>query len=382
MWALYDRYHKRYVENRHDESKKWVYETPREQKDSSNTSISSKHLPSKEQQLIYPQPSPQKKKRNSTSSAGNSFSDVNTDQQEDTSSNRESINSGISAGSSSVRINSIDGSPRRHSQTYEQVRDLNTDLYKMAKTTNASPSTQDRRLRYLFDERKKDPLGETSSNIVCIYRHHLSHHQPPPGFGKEEISWHLYENNVQFPHARGYKTRSEMQNALGAKEMDFKGLVPYMTPSDQMNILKAKEKKLLLDRWRETWDSVRPPRPGWHEMKGPGFAEEARRARELLVSPDLQRASQQTRLAILELWRTEVTDRVLFHAPFEDNEEDNVDEEGEVIQLGRRSKLNELRRMEGEALRAPMRRNEGEGAGKVALAPWAASGMKRTTRMF
>ncbi|KAI9339934.1 hypothetical protein BDR26DRAFT_861842 [Obelidium mucronatum] len=234
------------------------------------------------------------------------------------------------------------------------------------------PSSRDRRLRYLFDE-----------SVDCMFRHHLSHHQPPPGLGPSEISYHMYDNNVQFPHPRSYKTRAEMQHGLGGtssgeggKALNLQGLVPFLTPSDQMNILKAKEKKLLLNRWRETWESVRPPRPGWHEMKGPGFAEEAKRARELLVSPDMQRASQQTRLAILELWRTEVTDRVLFHAPFE-GEGGVEDFDGESLRPGG---IQELKRMESEALHASIERHGDPG--RKALAPWTSSGMRRTTRSF
>ncbi|KAJ3081322.1 hypothetical protein HDU99_005990, partial [Rhizoclosmatium hyalinum] len=63
----------------------------------------------------------------------------------------------------------------------------------------------------------------------------------------------MQENNVVFPHPRQYKTRADMQNSIGHDGVKFDGMVPFLHPSEQMNILKAREKKLLLNRWRETW---------------------------------------------------------------------------------------------------------------------------------
>jgi hypothetical protein len=99
----------------------------------------------------------------------------------------------------------------------------------------------------------------------------------------------------------------------------FEGLIPFLSPSEQLRILKAKvkngassfnlksllkEKYLLLLRWKSIWEEVRPPKSNWHQLKGKEFSFEAKRARQMIESPELQRQSQQARLAILELYKT------------------------------------------------------------------------------
>ncbi|KAI8611247.1 hypothetical protein BC830DRAFT_670104 [Chytriomyces sp. MP71] len=332
MWSLYNRYHDKYVENRQKEEKKWVYQNQVCLSDlgfiASKARLGDKHHGFDG--------------FDNTSSISNSMSSGSYDSARRTPVRQDS----------SISSN---GSSRPHSEAYEGVRDLNTKLWKRAKATPIGPAvSRDEHLRQLYDE-----------SVDCLFRHHVAHHAPLKGAAAEEIETHLQGNNVEFPHPRLRMTRTEMQYLLGKNGVSMEGLIPFLTPEDQMNILKAKEKQLLLRRWRETWNAVRPPKPGWHEIRGPGFANEARRARQLLVSPELQRASQQTRLAILELWRTEVTDRILFHDPV--NPQYSLQNSG----------LAEFARMESAALHAPMHGRLTD----VALAPWSGTAMKRATKM-
>ncbi|TPX66097.1 hypothetical protein CcCBS67573_g07946 [Chytriomyces confervae] len=315
MWALYNRYHHTYTENRAKEERKWVY--PLQEPNTHERAKRSKN------------------RNNSVHSQGS-----------DDSNGSSSYTDGLSSISSGA-------SSHPHSEIFEQVRDLNTKLWHRSKLVPVGPSSpsRDEHLRQLFDE-----------SVDCMFRHHVSHHALPSNEAAEEINAHLDTNNMTFPHPRLRKTRAIMQSHIGKTGVSFDGMIPFLNLQDQMNILKAKEKQLLLKRWRETWEAVRPPRPGWHEIRGLGFAHEARRARELLESPELQRASQQTRLAILELWRNEVTDRLLFH--------ERSGGDRDPVQL------EQLQRIEASMLRANLQHSDAA----VALAPWVGSDMRRVTK--
>ncbi|KAJ3211535.1 hypothetical protein HDU67_004438 [Dinochytrium kinnereticum] len=169
-----------------------------------------------------------------------------------------------------------------HSETYEAVRDLNTELWKCLLT----------------------PIPK-----LPIFRNTLESHRNPPEDIENEIIDHAHANNIRFPHSRA--------NNMGLfdlyrKNLSLEGMDPFLHPDEQLARLKEKEKILMVKRWQETWETVRPPVPKWHELRTKSFHKEAAKARAMSASPDLQRISHQARLAILDLWRSQVTDKILF----------------------------------------------------------------------
>ncbi|KAJ3298804.1 hypothetical protein HK104_010252 [Borealophlyctis nickersoniae] len=84
------------------------------------------------------------------------------------------------------------------------------------------------------------------------------------------------------PCGRG---RVDLVGALPPQELLQGGAIPFLPVHEQLRILKAKEKQLLLKRWRNLWEQVRPPRPRWYELRGPEFNVEARKCKDLLANP-------------------------------------------------------------------------------------------------
>ncbi|KAI9343743.1 hypothetical protein DFJ73DRAFT_841208 [Zopfochytrium polystomum] len=282
MWALYTSYHDRYRENLAREDRSWVYRN--------------------EQPVAE---SGQRNRFRDSCRRANSRRSSLASENERTSSPGTQTPTSLSSEASHRRSqasSSEESAP--HSETYNAVRDLHTRLWKASKENAerlAMQSSRAAELQRLYDE-----------SVDLVFRESLaSHHEPHPDLG-EEIALRMGRNNVVFPHPRSSFTAGSALRDLCKRDFTLEGFVPFITAKEQMMLLKVKEKLLLLQRWRAMWSHVRPPRPGWHELRTKEFHCEARRNRELLESPELQRLSHQARLAIQDLWRTAVTDRLLF----------------------------------------------------------------------
>ncbi|KAI8850806.1 hypothetical protein BC829DRAFT_466130 [Chytridium lagenaria] len=120
------------------------------------------------------------------------------------------------------------------------------------------------------------------------------------------------ENHPELPEDLENEIQSHAELYRNNPPLSFDGMDPFLHPDEQLSRLKEKEKYLLIKRWEEIWDQVRPPVPKWHELRTKSFHAEAAKARKMSTSSDLQRISHQARLAILDLWRSQVTDKILF----------------------------------------------------------------------
>ena len=81
-----------------------------------------------------------------------------------------------------------------------------------------------------------------------------------------------------------------------------------MPPSEQLKLLKMKERLLIIDRWQELWESVRPPITNWHSMSKAGFAKEMQRHGSFLRDKRMQILETQSREALMDLQRTFIQD--------------------------------------------------------------------------
>jgi hypothetical protein len=85
-------------------------------------------------------------------------------------------------------------------------------------------------------------------------------------------------------------------------------LIPGLPPTEQLKLLRIKERLLMIDRWEETWEQVRPPRTHWYALKNGDFSQEMRRSGRMLKYKGLQRAEEQCRVDLLDLQRTIIFD--------------------------------------------------------------------------
>ncbi|KAJ3159709.1 hypothetical protein HDU86_001359 [Geranomyces michiganensis] len=162
--------------------------------------------------------------------------------------------------------------------TYHDVRDLGRCLWEKAK----------------FDAQAKDSHHERidadlwDDSVTLLSRWHLAEHPAP-----------------QAPPGR--------QRGLDQAVFDtpMEGLRPEMSLEAEKERLKREEAGLLVRRWQELWEAVRPPAPYWYELRTPDFTYEARRAMELDSSPARQRMEAHVRNQVMDLHRTVAMDRRL-----------------------------------------------------------------------
>ncbi|KAJ3417376.1 hypothetical protein HDV05_004841 [Chytridiales sp. JEL 0842] len=204
---------------------------------------------------------------------------------------------------STYSIFSNGSSNRTHSDVYNETRDLNTKLWEAAKKEGLERYEHGKRVE-MFNK-----LYEESYDVLL--RDQVLNHEILDDEIKDYVQFRQKNNNVQFPHGRSKDVQKDSLHELYHNGFNMRGLKPFLGPEEQLKVLKAREKELLVTRWKLFWEQVRPPRPGWHAMRGPEFHIEAERARKLVGSPELQYLSQQTRLAILDLWKNSMSDRVL-----------------------------------------------------------------------
>ncbi|KAJ3100051.1 hypothetical protein HDU97_002535 [Phlyctochytrium planicorne] len=143
---------------------------------------------------------------------------------------REKYASGVETPLSSRASESEASSGIPHSDTYEAVRDLNTELWKIAEDTaedwNQVRDTRAAQLDRLYSE-----------TFDCLFRDHVETHAPPPDDIQNEIYSRAHGNNIRFPHLR--------KNNMGlfdlySHDLSFDGMEPFLKPEEQLERLKMK----------------------------------------------------------------------------------------------------------------------------------------------
>ncbi|KAJ3046245.1 hypothetical protein HDV00_000057 [Rhizophlyctis rosea] len=168
-----------------------------------------------------------------------------------------------------------------------------------------------------------------AESIDALFRSQIFHHSPPSTPIREAIAARARRNLHRRPNDE-QKDPTKRPSDLGPlleRNFDLEGINPYMPIPDQIRLLKAKEKRLLIERWRSLWEQVRPPTSNWYELRGPEFSIEAKKCRDLIVRPDktpdttlllfLQYAEYQhlessVREALLDFYRQEAEDATGF----------------------------------------------------------------------
>ncbi|KAJ3310262.1 hypothetical protein HDU76_003418 [Blyttiomyces sp. JEL0837] len=331
MWYLYRSHHERYLENLNRQDRQWVYpHEPVERVQRSEYELDVEYGAG-----IIKKPGVGREAEAGTDTAKAvdpvevaelaiylklEFGTIKSTYSESRSS-RSGYDSGASTPVSSHSRDSRDApsvqssSSRTHSLTYEAVRDLNTELWRAAE--------DEVRMRSNIAEESDEVMKLYNESFDCLFRETLEKHPPPNPDILDEIEQHSRNNNVNFPHPRSRYIKGSALTDLVEHKFNFDGMIPFLTPSEQLTLLKAKEKELMIMRWKETWERLRPPRRGWHEMRG----KDELTTTLNVVRKDLQRLSHEARLAILDLWRTQVTDRLLFsqHLSAENLDDEQLD---------------------------------------------------------
>ncbi|KAL2912794.1 hypothetical protein HK105_207681 [Polyrhizophydium stewartii] len=185
----------------------------------------------------------------------------------------------------------------RDTQVRRQVRDLERTYVQISTDAAAAPGAE--------HAAGITPLIDQTADAW----QHLTHHQSAPAAIQRAIAHRharQYPGGMAFLH--GPRTIPDAEEHLlslvGDPEFTVQGLDTRLDVEAQLRVLRAHEKHLVLARWREAWEAVRPPRPGWFAMRGAGFSSEMQRARAFLVDPQRQVAEIETRRALLDLYRT------------------------------------------------------------------------------
>ncbi|TPX70643.1 hypothetical protein SpCBS45565_g01681 [Spizellomyces sp. 'palustris'] len=184
---------------------------------------------------------------------------------------------------------------------YNSVKDLSSSLWQMAKTEA---------LQTAFDEelhpdcRIPKAIFAQSLDLKC--RSHLARHPAPaPSI------------MARSERMLGSQWVARESHRLDPRLLDvpLDGLVPFMFVEDQLKLLKIQEKTLIVKRWKQLWDEVRPPQPYWYELRTPQFQIEAKKCLEMLSSPELQHLEAKVREYLIDLYRSEMMDRAIqpFH---------------------------------------------------------------------
>ncbi|KND03483.1 uncharacterized protein SPPG_00967 [Spizellomyces punctatus DAOM BR117] len=184
---------------------------------------------------------------------------------------------------------------------YNSVKDLSSSLWQMAKTEALQRALEE---ELHPDCRIPKAIFAQSLDLKC--RSHLSRHPAPaPSI------------MARSERMLGSQWVARESHRLDPRLLDvpLDGLVPFMFVEDQLKLLKIQEKTLIVKRWKQLWDEVRPPQPYWYELRTPQFQIEAKRCLEMLSSPELQHLEAKVREYLIDLYRSETMDRAIqsFH---------------------------------------------------------------------
>ncbi|KAI8914989.1 hypothetical protein DFJ77DRAFT_464247 [Powellomyces hirtus] len=180
------------------------------------------------------------------------------------------------------------------SDVYNDVHDLSRTLWEKAKY---DAHMRDTIQSHLPSDHITDAYQLYDESIDALYRWHLP--DPPPSI------------LVRASHNLGaHQPRTRDRRALDPDVLQtpMDGMDPFLYLEDQKAVLKREEKKLLVARWAEVWENVRPPQPYWYEMRSADFHLEARRAIELDQSPERQHIEAHVRNQLVDLYRTVTMD--------------------------------------------------------------------------
>lgn len=182
-----------------------------------------------------------------------------------------------------------------YSEVYESTRKLSSSLYNHAQSTTRNPHLT-----------VVDDLLDTTINMTC--RSRIATHCPSPD--SREINQRAARNNVVLGR--------DMSVHESSHETSMEGLTPFLTPRQQLEALRSREKVLVIERWKELWGEVRPPVRAWYEMRGTGFNGEARRCRDLVGSVKRQEVEASVRDNLMDLYRSAVMDHQMTRRSFVD----------------------------------------------------------------
>jgi hypothetical protein len=132
--------------------------------------------------------------------------------------------------------------------------------------------------------------------INAFFRKAQDDHIPPPHHIREAIANRAAKNIcLTRPNIDIYQLLHD--------GFDTNGLIPGLSPQQQLEILKVKERLILIDRWEQVWNQVRSPRNGWYALSTVDFSFELKRQNSLLKSKKLQQLQAQTRESLIELYQ-------------------------------------------------------------------------------
>lgn len=119
--------------------------------------------------------------------------------------------------------------------------------------------------------------------------------------------------DVQFrsqPHVFNIPSTVSSEPKPPLQKMDplkfMEGLVPFLPYNVQLQMLKEREKMLMIEKWKQTWEEVRPPRTKWYEMADRQFHIEAKKNITMLNNPEYQELEHQARRLIMELYYSKI----------------------------------------------------------------------------
>ena len=135
--------------------------------------------------------------------------------------------------------------------------------------------------------------------INARFRKAQKDHIPPPFPIQKEIDLRFQSSPFDA------SSRPEV-NIYDLLDDDFTvdGLIPGLSPRQQLEILRIKERLLLIDRWEDAWETARPPKNGWYSLSSKDFSYELQRHNSLLNSRKLQKLQYQTRESLIELYHS------------------------------------------------------------------------------
>ncbi|KAI8927891.1 hypothetical protein BC831DRAFT_450898 [Entophlyctis helioformis] len=182
------------------------------------------------------------------------------------------------------------------------VRELERTLAKMSVQETRTTDT-DTQLHRLYN---------TTMDTWC--RLHLdAHTEPSPRIRKtiQDRARRHYPHGMALQGTDQHDRNAALPHTCPPDLFSPTDLPPDMHPFELLRLLKAHEKYLLIEQWRQLWDEVRPARPRWYELKSNAFSSEMGRHRRVLADPRRQEMEYRTREMLVDLYRTAWLDATL-----------------------------------------------------------------------
>ncbi|KAJ3215542.1 hypothetical protein HK099_006308 [Clydaea vesicula] len=128
-----------------------------------------------------------------------------------------------------------------------------------------------------------------NQTIDMVVRSHLNYAKNFPEDVLEDMRERAVKNKV-FNPVLGLKSYRQHQDFFSetSRFASLDGMIPFLNPKEQLLVLKVKEKILLVERWKNLWEEVRPPKQNWYESKGMDFAYESKKCKNLASNREYQ----------------------------------------------------------------------------------------------